>query len=191
MTLLVKKSLWGVHFIPIRLKVCPILMEMFVARIWNSFLIYWLRSLPQNEWFSGETGKYTCNLGRKLDWCSFGQIRDRSERLSDALVNVCSSECLCFPLLQQRYVVVALNRASFHKAAALRYDISRWEDNFSSLIILISFLFVCLHLWGHQMPQITSHEIVNVFADHNVLTMSILDAIILLLCTHGESLFIH
>ena len=166
-------------------------MEMFVVRNWNSFLIYWLRSLPQNEWFSGETGKYTCNLGRKLDWCSLGQIRDRSEKLSDALVNVCCSECLCFPLLQQRYVVVTLNRASFHKAAALRYDISRWEDNFSSLIILISFLYVCLHLWGHQMPQITSHEFVHVFANQNVLAMSILDAILLLLCTHGESLFIH
>ena len=137
MTLLVKKSLWGVHFIPIRLKVCPILMEMFVVRNWYSFLIYWLRSLPQNEWFSGETGKYTCNLVRKLDWCSLGQIRDRSERLSDALVNVCSSECLCFPLLQQRYVVVPLNRASFHKAAALRYDISRWEDKFSYLCAFI------------------------------------------------------
>ena len=164
-------------------------MQMFVVRNWNSFLIHWLRSLPQNEWFSGQ---YTCNLVKKLDWCSLGQIRDRSEKLSDALVNVCCSECLCFPLLQQRYVVVTLNRASFHKAAALRYDISRWKDNFSfPTIILISFLFVCLHLWGHQMPQITSHEIVNVFADHNVLTMSILDAIILLLCTHGVSFFIH
>ena len=35
------------------------------------------------------------------------------------------------------------------------------------------------------MPQITSHEIVHVFADQNVLTRSILDAIILLLCMHG------
>ena len=122
-------------------------MEMFVARNWNSFLIYWLRSLPQNEWFSGETGKYTCNLVRKLDWCSLGQIRDRSERLSDALVNVCCSECLCFPLLQQRYVVVALNRASFHKAAALRYDISRWEDKFS---YLCAFIFEAIRC--HKSP---------------------------------------
>ena len=35
------------------------------------------------------------------------------------------------------------------------------------------------------MPQITSHEIVHVFADQNVLTRSILDAALLLLCTHG------
>ena len=35
------------------------------------------------------------------------------------------------------------------------------------------------------MPHITSHKIVHVFANQNVLTRSILDAIILLLCMHG------
>ena len=146
MTLLVKKSLFGVHSAPIRLKVC--LMEIFLVRNWNSFLIYWFRSPPQNEWFSYEIGQYTCTLGSKLDWCSFGQIRGSSGKLSHALANVCCTECLCFLLIQQRYVVVALNRASFHKAAAaLRFDISRWQDKFS---YLCAFIFEAIRC--HKSP---------------------------------------